>query len=50
MDSSGRRILIDVYDPTLLTSPARATDILLTTHNHSDHYLESFEQSFPGRR
>jgi L-ascorbate metabolism protein UlaG (beta-lactamase superfamily) len=50
MDSSGRRILIDVYDPTLLTSPARATDILLTTHTHSDHYLESFEQSFPGKK
>ena len=47
---SGQRILIDVYDPTQLTSPAKDTDILLTTHTHSDHYLESFEQSFPGKK
>jgi L-ascorbate metabolism protein UlaG (beta-lactamase superfamily) len=50
MSSTGQRIMIDVYDPTLLTSPAKDTDILLTTHTHSDHYLESFEQSFPGQK
>lgn len=47
---SGQRILIDVYDPTRLTSPAKDTDILLTTHTHSDHYLESFETTFPGKK
>jgi L-ascorbate metabolism protein UlaG (beta-lactamase superfamily) len=50
MASSGQRILIDVYDPAQLTSPAKDTDILLTTHTHSDHYLESFEQIFPGKK
>ena len=47
---SGQRILIDVYDPTLLTSPAKATDILLATHIHTDHYLASFADSFPGKK
>jgi L-ascorbate metabolism protein UlaG (beta-lactamase superfamily) len=47
---SGQRILIDVYDPTQLTSPARSTDILLTTHLHSDHYNAAFESSFPGQK
>jgi L-ascorbate metabolism protein UlaG (beta-lactamase superfamily) len=47
---SGERILIDVADPTLLTSPAKASDILLTTHLHSDHYNQTFEQSFPGKK
>jgi hypothetical protein len=50
VDSSGRRILIDVYDPTLLSAPAKATDILLTTHLHSDHYNAAFESSFPGQK
>jgi L-ascorbate metabolism protein UlaG (beta-lactamase superfamily) len=47
---SGQRVLIDVYDPTLLTSPAKATDILLTTHIHTDHYLDTFESTFPGQK
>jgi len=47
---SGQRVLIDVYDPTLLTSPAKSTDILLTTHLHSDHYNAAFESSFPGKK
>lgn len=47
---SGKRILIDVSDPTLLTSPAKASDILLTTHLHSDHYDAEFEASFPGQK
>jgi hypothetical protein len=47
---SGQRVLIDVYDPTLLTSPAKSTDILLTSHTHSDHYLKSFVDSFPGKK
>jgi L-ascorbate metabolism protein UlaG (beta-lactamase superfamily) len=47
---SGQRILIDVYDATRLTSPARASDILLTTHTHADHYSQSFADSFPGTK
>jgi L-ascorbate metabolism protein UlaG (beta-lactamase superfamily) len=50
MAPSGKRILIDVSDPTLLTSPAKASDILLTTHLHSDHYNADFEASFPGQK
>jgi L-ascorbate metabolism protein UlaG (beta-lactamase superfamily) len=46
---SGQRILIDVYDPTLLSSPATASDILLTTHLHTDHYNAAFVASFPGK-
>jgi L-ascorbate metabolism protein UlaG (beta-lactamase superfamily) len=48
--SSGQRILIDVYDPNQLTSPATAADILLTTHLHTDHYNAAFEASFPGQK
>jgi L-ascorbate metabolism protein UlaG (beta-lactamase superfamily) len=47
--ASGQRILIDVADPTRLSSPAKATDILLTTHLHSDHYSQAFADSFPGK-
>jgi L-ascorbate metabolism protein UlaG (beta-lactamase superfamily) len=47
---SGQRILIDVYDPTQLTSPAKSSDILLTTHLHSDHYNAAFEAGFPGQK
>ncbi len=46
---SGQRILIDVWNPAALSKPAAATDILLTTHTHSDHYVESFASSFPGK-
>lgn len=46
----GTRVLIDVYDPHLLSSPATATDILLTTHTHSDHMDQQFVDSFPGRQ
>jgi hypothetical protein len=44
----GRRVLIDVFDPDLLSSPPTEDDILLTTHRHEDHYLASFVSSFPG--
>lgn len=47
---SGRRVLIDVYNPDALTRPPTAEDILLTTHSHSDHYLQSFVDSFPGKK
>lgn len=33
----GTRVLIDVYDPSLLSAPATDKDVLLTTHGHSDH-------------
>lgn len=48
--SDGRRILIDVYDPSLLSSPATSDDILLTTHPHWDHLNPAFFNTFPGRR
>ena len=50
LGSNGRRILIDIADPGLLSSPVTAQDILLTTHYHSDHYLKSFVDSFPGQK
>lgn len=46
--SEGRRILIDVYDPQLLTRPPTEDDILLSTHNHGDHYVAEFADAFPG--
>ena len=42
--------MIDISDPTLLTSPAKASDILLTSHLHTDHYNAAFEASFPGQK
>ena len=46
----GTRVLIDVGDPSRLSSPPTADDILLTTHTHWDHYEESFQTSFPGQQ
>jgi L-ascorbate metabolism protein UlaG (beta-lactamase superfamily) len=45
----GIRILIDVYEPSILSKPASADDILLTTHNHPDHVSPIFIGSFPGQ-
>jgi hypothetical protein len=47
---SGQRVLIDVSDPSLLSRPATASDVLLTSHLHADHYSPAFEASFPGRK
>jgi L-ascorbate metabolism protein UlaG (beta-lactamase superfamily) len=47
---AGRRVLIDVYSPTALSSPATAEDILLTTHAHSDHVNTEFYKPFPGQQ
>jgi L-ascorbate metabolism protein UlaG (beta-lactamase superfamily) len=47
---TGRRVLIDVARPDLLTSPATDQDILLTTHSHGDHYIASYVASFPGHK
>ncbi len=46
----GRRVLIDVFDPDLLSSPPTEDDILLTTHRHDDHFQGSFTSSFPGQQ
>lgn len=46
----GTRVLIDIGDPSRLSSPATPADILLTTHTHWDHYDERFQASFPGRQ
>jgi len=46
----GVRVLVDACWPTFLSSPATDQDILLTTHNHADHYTASFAQSFPGQQ
>jgi L-ascorbate metabolism protein UlaG (beta-lactamase superfamily) len=46
----GIRVLIDIAEPSKLTSPATAQDILLTTHSHSDHYNPEFVKSFPGQQ
>ena len=46
----GRRVLIDVWNPTALSSPAKASDVLLTTHLHSDHYNQPWADAFPGKK
>jgi hypothetical protein len=51
VSSQGTRILIDIADPTQLTSPATDKDVLLTTHSyHTDHYNKPFATSFPGKQ
>jgi L-ascorbate metabolism protein UlaG (beta-lactamase superfamily) len=47
---SGRRVLIDVWNPSALSSPAKASDVLLTTHLHSDHYNQPWADAFPGKK
>jgi L-ascorbate metabolism protein UlaG (beta-lactamase superfamily) len=48
--NGGARVLIDVYDPSALSAPPTADDILLTTHTHDDHLSPDFRGSFPGRQ
>ena len=50
IDAEGNRILIDIYKPDLLTSPATEADILLTTHGHPDHIHSDFLSTFPGEQ
>lgn len=50
IDPTGQRVLVDVFDPEKLSYPARATDILLTTHTHWDHYNPDFQAAFPGEQ
>jgi L-ascorbate metabolism protein UlaG (beta-lactamase superfamily) len=43
-------VLINVYDPALLSKPAVEQDILLTSHHHHDHYQADFTGSFSGQQ
>lgn len=47
---AGQRVLIDVWNPDLLSRPPTSNDVLLTTHSHEDHYVAAFVASFPGRK
>ena len=47
---AGWRVLIDVANPNLLTSPPTEQDILLVTHGHGDHYNKTFVDAFPGQK
>jgi L-ascorbate metabolism protein UlaG (beta-lactamase superfamily) len=50
ISSKGTRVLIDIMDPSDLSSPATKNDTLLTTHMHPDHVNGEFIASFPGRQ
>jgi L-ascorbate metabolism protein UlaG (beta-lactamase superfamily) len=47
---TGERIFFDVWDPTAVTVPPTARDILLVSHLHTDHYSAQFVDSFPGQK
>jgi L-ascorbate metabolism protein UlaG (beta-lactamase superfamily) len=46
----GTRVLIDVFNPSALSSPVTEKDVLLTTHGHGDHITGDFADSFPGQQ
>ena len=46
----GTRVLIDVFNPRALSSPATEKDVLLTTHAHGDHINSDFINHFPGQQ
>lgn len=46
----GTRVLIDTTAPDILSHPAEAADVLLTTHSHGDHRRLDFIKVFPGRQ
>lgn len=50
IDLDGTRVMVDVYDPALLSTQATEDDILLTTHTHWDHFNADFQQGFPGKQ
>jgi L-ascorbate metabolism protein UlaG (beta-lactamase superfamily) len=50
IDLEGNRVLIDVHNPNILSTPATETDILLTTHSHPDHVNSGFLSEFPGEQ
>jgi hypothetical protein len=45
----GARVLIDIGDPSALSSPPTSQDILLTTSPEGHRNNSSFEAAFPGR-
>lgn len=45
----GQRVLVDIAHADRLTSPPTASDVLLTTHFHQDHYTREFIAAFPGK-
>jgi L-ascorbate metabolism protein UlaG (beta-lactamase superfamily) len=47
---AGVRVLVDVWNHTLLSAPPTESDILLTTHGHPDHYSQVFIDAFPGQK
>ncbi len=47
---SGKRVFIDVADPSVVTSPPTKDDVLLTTHLHPDHYVPDWGEAFPGQQ
>ncbi len=50
LSSEDGRVLVDVYNPELLSTPASVSDILLTTHDHPDHINARFYSAFPGKQ
>jgi len=45
ISSKGTRVLIDIMDPSSLSSPATKNDTLLTTHMHPDHVVGDVGQN-----
>lgn len=49
--SQGQRVLFDIARPRSLSAPPTESDVLVTTHRqHSDHFVASFSDSFPGQQ
>lgn len=48
VNQDGERVIIGLYDPSLLTSPASEKDVLLMACH--DYYLPDFIRDFPGER
>ncbi len=44
----GPRIYFDVWNPAGLAVQPTASDVLLVSHPHRDHYLAEFAEAFPG--
>jgi hypothetical protein len=45
----GVRVMINVLDPSKLTSPPTANDVLLSSHKRDDRYVPGFAEAFPGQ-
>jgi L-ascorbate metabolism protein UlaG (beta-lactamase superfamily) len=50
INSAGTRVLVDIFNPDALASPATEADVLLTTHDHRDHINADFLETFPGQQ